>query len=169
MQQPQHNSLSMEIKMHSQHYPLHTTNKHTKHICASSSKMAQDVEIVWVLWCHSHLVGLVFYGSIPTCTGFPERKTFCDLFKQWGRSTAEYTYSLHDWPVCVAVLNHTSYTSCKIVGSQLALTCILRNRRNNLFKEDYTNRLRLISQNWKAVHDLTFQLIVQPDNHYTTV
>ena len=25
------------------HNPLHTTNKHTKHICGSSSKMAQDV------------------------------------------------------------------------------------------------------------------------------
>ena len=29
------------------HNPLHTTNKHTKHICGSSSKMAQDVGMVW--------------------------------------------------------------------------------------------------------------------------
>ena len=35
-------------------------------------KMAQDVRKV--LWCHSHLVCLVFEGSIPTCTWF------CDFF-----------------------------------------------------------------------------------------
>ena len=34
--------------------PLHTTN--TKHICVSGGKMAQDVGMVKVLWCHSHLV-----------------------------------------------------------------------------------------------------------------
>ena len=33
-------------------------------------KMAQTVEMVKVLWCHSHLVWLVFEGSIPTCTCF---------------------------------------------------------------------------------------------------
>ena len=37
--------------------------------------MAQDVGMV-VLWCHSHLVWLVFEASIPTfaCTCFHERK-----------------------------------------------------------------------------------------------
>ena len=37
-------------------------------------KMAQDVGMVWngvkVLWCHSHLVWLVFEGPIPTCACF---------------------------------------------------------------------------------------------------
>ena len=33
-----------------------------------------------VLWCRSHLVWLVFEGSIPTCACFPFGKLFCDLF-----------------------------------------------------------------------------------------
>ena len=33
-----------------------------------------------VLWCHSHLVWLVFEGSIPTCAYFPLENFFCDLF-----------------------------------------------------------------------------------------
>ena len=33
-----------------------------------------------VLWCRSHLVWLVFEGSIPTCAGFSFGKLFCDLF-----------------------------------------------------------------------------------------
>ena len=33
-----------------------------------------------VLWCHSHLVWLVFEGSIPTCAGFHSENFFvtCD-------------------------------------------------------------------------------------------
>ena len=34
-----------------------------------------------VLWCHSHLVRLVFEGSIPTTTNLIFiQKIFCDLF-----------------------------------------------------------------------------------------
>ena len=29
-----------------------------------------------VLWCHSHLVWLVFEGSIPTCAGFHSENFF---------------------------------------------------------------------------------------------
>ena len=37
-----------------------------------------------VLWCHSHLVWLVFEGSIPTCTCFPsENFVTCSLTGQW--------------------------------------------------------------------------------------
>ena len=41
-------------------------------------KMAQDVGMVHVnvLWCHSHLVWLVFEGSIPTCACFPLENFF---------------------------------------------------------------------------------------------
>ena len=35
---------------------------------------------VKVLWCHSHLVWLVFEGSIPTSACFHSEKKFCDLF-----------------------------------------------------------------------------------------
>ena len=39
-------------------------------------KMAQDVgNVLKVLWCHSHLVWLVFEGFIPTCSFFFQ-KTF---------------------------------------------------------------------------------------------
>ena len=44
-----------------------------------SYKMAQDVGMVEVLWCHSHLVWLGFEGSIPTCACF-HSENFCDLF-----------------------------------------------------------------------------------------
>ena len=33
-----------------------------------------------VLWCRSHLVWLVFEGSIPTCACFHSENFFCDLF-----------------------------------------------------------------------------------------
>ena len=34
-----------------------------------------------VLWCHYHLVGLVFEGSIPTCACFcPETNFFVTCF-----------------------------------------------------------------------------------------
>ena len=35
---------------------------------------------VKVLWCHSHLVRLVFEASIPTCTCFHEGKLFLTCF-----------------------------------------------------------------------------------------
>ena len=35
---------------------------------------------VKVLWCHSHLVWLVFEASIPTCACFHSENFFCDLF-----------------------------------------------------------------------------------------
>ena len=77
---PQHNSLSKHIKMHytptTIPTPLPSTTllctqlTNTKHInCLSGGKIAQDVGMV--LWCHSHLVWLVFEVSIPTCTCFP--------------------------------------------------------------------------------------------------
>ena len=46
-------------------------------------EMAQDVGMhgVNVLWYHSHLVWLVFEGSIPTCIHlFSFGNLFCDLF-----------------------------------------------------------------------------------------
>ena len=33
-----------------------------------------------MLWCHSHLVWLVFEASNPTCACFHFRKNFCDFF-----------------------------------------------------------------------------------------
>ena len=39
-------------------------------------KMAQDVGWWKVLWCHPHLVWLVFEGSIPTCACFHSEKFF---------------------------------------------------------------------------------------------
>ena len=33
-----------------------------------------------VLWCHSHLVWLVFEGSIPTCTCFHSENFFVTCF-----------------------------------------------------------------------------------------
>ena len=75
---PQHKPHPMHINIHHTafHNPLHTTNKHTKHICVSSGKMAQDVGMV--LWCHSHLVCFVRVPSLPALV-FIE-KTFCDLY-----------------------------------------------------------------------------------------
>ena len=35
------------------HNPLHTTNKHTKHICVSSQNGTRCRDGVKVLWCHS--------------------------------------------------------------------------------------------------------------------
>ena len=44
-------------------------------------KMAQDVGMVEsILWCHPHLVWLVFEGSIPTCACFHSENFFVTLF-----------------------------------------------------------------------------------------
>ena len=77
---PQHNSLSMHIKMHytpttdptAFHNPsLHTTNKHKAYLCKWRQNGTRCRDDVKVLWCHSHLVWLVCEASIPTCTCFP--------------------------------------------------------------------------------------------------
>ena len=92
---PELNSLPMHINMHytpsTTHHtvlhnpPLHTTN--TKHICVSGGKMAQqDVGMVAKCWCRSHLVWLVFEGSIPTCT------CFCSENFSW-----VYQYNFFRW------------------------------------------------------------------------
>ena len=54
----------------------------TKHICVSGGKMActRCRDGVKVLWCHSHLVWLVFEGPIPTCTCF-HAENFLWLYK----------------------------------------------------------------------------------------
>ena len=70
---PQYNSLSMHINMplHTQHYPSHCLNPpmHTTNTTSwqNGTRCGDGVK---VLWCHSHLVWLVFEGSIPTWACF---------------------------------------------------------------------------------------------------
>ena len=40
-------------------------------------KMAQDVGMVEVLWCHLHLVWLIFDSSILTCVRFHSENFLC--------------------------------------------------------------------------------------------
>ena len=51
---------------------LCTQLTNTKHICVNDGKLActRCRDGVKVLWCHSHLVQLVFEGPIPSCTCF---------------------------------------------------------------------------------------------------
>ena len=82
---PQYNSLTMHINLHytpsNTHHtafhnpPLHTTNKHKAYWSKWWQNGTRCRDGVKVLWCHSHLVQLVFEDSIPTCTCFH----FCDL------------------------------------------------------------------------------------------
>ena len=51
---------------------MHTTN--TKHSWQNGTRCSRDG--VNVLWCRSHLVWLVFEGSIPTCAGFHSENFF---------------------------------------------------------------------------------------------
>ena len=76
---PQHNSLAVHINMHhtpstshhtALHNPLHTTNKHKAHLSKWRQNGTRCKDGVQVLWCHSHLVWLVFESSIPTCACF---------------------------------------------------------------------------------------------------
>ena len=52
---------------------MHTTNKHMQSIVG---KMGDGVN---VLWCRSHLVWVVFEGSIPTCACFHSENVFVTL------------------------------------------------------------------------------------------
>ena len=65
---PQHNPLPMHIKMHSQHYPPHclpqpssqNQEKRKAYLCKRRQTGTRCRDSVKVLWCHSHLVWLVF-------------------------------------------------------------------------------------------------------------
>ena len=50
---------------------LHTTNKHKAYLCKWWQNGTRCRDGVKVLWCHSHLVWLVFEASIHTCACFP--------------------------------------------------------------------------------------------------
>ena len=58
---------------------LHTTNTNRifvkPYLCKWWQNGTRCRDGVKVLWCHSHLVWLVFEASIPTCTCFHEGKT----------------------------------------------------------------------------------------------
>ena len=56
------------VLLHAFHNPSLQTN--TKHICKWRQNGTRCRDGVKVLWCHSHLVWLVFEASIPTCTCF---------------------------------------------------------------------------------------------------
>ena len=61
--------------------------------------MAQDVyrDGVNVLWCRSHLVWLVFEGSIPTCACFP-LDNFLVTFVIWSRNVVEIFHNFENIP-----------------------------------------------------------------------
>ena len=86
---PQHISLSMHIKTHCTPTTTHpTTNKHKAYLCKWWQNGTRCRDGVKVLWCHSHLVWLIFDASIPTCTCFPS-ENFCDLYMYMWLSCAE--------------------------------------------------------------------------------
>ena len=49
----------------------------TKHSWQNGTKCRDGVEL---LWCHSHLVWLVFEGSIPTCACFHSENFFVTFY-----------------------------------------------------------------------------------------
>ena len=54
------------------HYPPHyKKQQHKSYLCKRWQNGTRCRDGVKVLWCHSHLVWLVFEASIPTCTCFP--------------------------------------------------------------------------------------------------
>ena len=55
-----------------------STNKHKAYLCKWWQNGTRCRDGVKVLWCHSHLVWLVFEASIPTSTCF-HSENFCDL------------------------------------------------------------------------------------------
>ena len=48
------------------HKPLHTTNKHTKYICVSGGKMAQDVGMVWSVVVSFPSMYFHWFFSVPS-------------------------------------------------------------------------------------------------------
>ena len=89
LQQPTHSLCTSKCTTHlplpTHHYPphchnpsLHTTNKHKAYLCKWWQNGTRCRDGVKVLWCHSHLVWLVFEAFIPTCaflrlcTQFPD-------------------------------------------------------------------------------------------------
>ena len=62
--------MHIKNKLHTHHYPPHY-KKHKAYWCKWWQNGTRCRDGVKVLWCHSHLVWLVFEASIPTCTCFP--------------------------------------------------------------------------------------------------
>ena len=73
--------------LHTHHYSSHY-NKHKAYLCKWWQNGTRCRHGVKVLWCHSHLVWLIFDASIPTCTCFPS-ENFCDLYMYMWLSCAE--------------------------------------------------------------------------------
>ena len=77
---------ALQHALHTQHYLPHclpqpsvcTQLTNTKHIYSwQNGTRCRDVKL---LWCHSHLVWLVFEGSIPTCACFHSENFFVTLY-----------------------------------------------------------------------------------------
>ena len=139
-------TLSMHINMHytpsntlptAFHNPaMHTTN--TKHSWQNGTRCRDGVN---VLWCCSHLVWLVFEGSIPTCACFHSENFFVSWYMN----------------------QHISENHCFFDSTHLHMEELLawlhgcgRNARNvakkGFWKERLTNvtKLRSSSMNFKA-------------------
>ena len=79
---PQHNSLSMHINMHYTSSTTHPTASNVLHtqLTQGTASWQNGTVKIKVLWCHSHLVWLVFEGSIPTCACFRSENFFVTLY-----------------------------------------------------------------------------------------
>ena len=67
---------------------LCTQLTNTKHSWQNGTRCRDGVN---VLWCRSHLVWLVFKGSIPTCTCFHLENFFVTLYSTGGTEWLSYT------------------------------------------------------------------------------
>ena len=81
---------------------LWTQLTNTKHSWQNGTRCRDGVKL---LWCHSHLVWLVFEGSIPTCTCFHSE----NFFVTFGLDTSLLTHSIRH---CVSASQVEEYSLC---------------------------------------------------------
>ena len=98
--------------LHTHHYPPHrlpqpfSTNKHKAYLCKWWQNGTRCRDGVKVLWCHSHLVWLVFEASIPKCTCFPSENFLWLVL--WRTSAVVLLFACHGFAIhlpyfCLAI------------------------------------------------------------------
>ena len=110
--------------------PLHTTSKHKAYLYKWWQNSTRCRDGVKVLWCHFHLICLVFEASIPTCTRFPSENflwlvTLCSVDAIWAVWLVCYfTENSWNalWRLCVLLLDRWLIIMGQAWASSMLLT-----------------------------------------------
>ena len=97
-----------------------------------------------LLWCHSHLVWLVFEGSIPTCTCFHSENFFVTCICRYSR--LRFRSKIPSRVFCVSLRNLRTFAYARVAAGSLNSTESVMSAEPGR-KTAYSNDLR-----WRIVY-----------------